>query len=87
VSYLVVAKPKTIGGKYRVIDGMHRSVAVTELIEEGILPKDFKMAAMVFVESIPEDVAVDYATRTNSSFHYTTYICRNGPVAGMAMGT
>jgi hypothetical protein len=65
VSYIVIAKPDKPGGKYRVIDGMHRTVAVTELIAEGKLPSNFKMAAMVFVEAIPEDVAVDYATRTN----------------------
>ena len=46
---------------------MHRLIAVLELIAEGKLPPDFKMACMVYNKDIPERVAVDYATRKNAS--------------------
>ena len=67
LSVISVAEPLTPGGLYRVIDGMHRFIAVSELIKEGLLPKNFKMVCAVYRKEVPEQVAVDYATRMNSS--------------------
>jgi hypothetical protein len=67
VSVISVADPLEPGGLYRVIDGMHRLISVQELIEEGVLPKDFKIICTVYRKDTPEDIAVDYATRTNMS--------------------
>ena len=37
----------------RLIDGQHRALAVVQMIEEGILPKDFRFDAMLI--DIPEE--------------------------------
>lgn len=37
----------------RLIDGQHRVLAIVEMIEEGILPKDFRFDAMLI--DIPEE--------------------------------
>ena len=63
VSLISVARPAGDDKRYRVIDGMHRVQAVTELIDEGHLPKDFKLTGAVYCANLPEEVAVDYATR------------------------
>ena len=66
MSFISVAEPLSPGGLYRVIDGMHRLVAVRELIAEGLLPEDFRLICAAYKSDIPEHVAVDYATRMSS---------------------
>ena len=66
-SVISVARPViSEGGKYRVIDGMHRTEAVRRLIADSQLPADFAFPCVEFSADTPEDVAVAYAQRINA---------------------
>lgn len=49
----------------RLIDGQHRVLAIVELIEEGILPKDFRFDAMLI--DIPEEEERNEVIKANNN--------------------
>ena len=49
----------------RLIDGQHRVLAIVELIEEGILPKDFRFDAMLI--DIPEEDERNEVIKANNN--------------------
>ena len=50
----------------RLIDGQHRALAVVQMIEEGILPKDFIFDAML--SDIPEEDERTEVMNANNNF-------------------
>jgi len=50
----------------RLIDGQHRVLAIVEMIEEGILPKDFRFDAMLI--DIPEEDERTEVMNANNNF-------------------
>lgn len=50
----------------RLIDGQHRVLAIVEMIEEGILPKDFRFDAMLI--DIPEEDERTEVIKANNNF-------------------
>ena len=50
----------------RLIDGQHRALAVVQMIEEGILPKDFRFDAMLI--DIPEEEERTEVMNANNNF-------------------
>ena len=50
----------------RLIDGQHRVLAIVEMIEEGILPKDFRFDAMLI--DIPEEDERTAVMNANNNF-------------------
>ena len=50
----------------RLIDGQHRVLAIVEMIEEGILPKDFRFDAMLI--DIPEEDERTEVMDANNNF-------------------
>ena len=49
-----IMPPITVNSRTgRLIDGQHRALAVVQMIEEGILPKDFRFDAMLI--DVPEE--------------------------------
>ena len=50
----------------RLIDGQHRVLAIVEMIEEGILPKDFRFDAMLI--DIPEEDELTEVMDANNNF-------------------
>ena len=51
----------------RLIDGQHRVRAFVEMIEEGILPKDFRFDAMLI--DIPEEDERTFVMKANNNFN------------------
>ena len=50
----------------RLIDGQHRALAVVQMIEEGILPKDYRFDAMLI--DVPEEEERTEVMNANNNF-------------------
>ena len=60
--------PLTVNSRTgRLIDGQHRALAVVQMIEEGILPKDFRFDAMLI--DIPEEEERTEVMNANNNFN------------------
>ena len=51
----------------RLIDGQHRALAIVQMIEEGILPKDFRFDVMLI--DIPEEEERTEVMNANNNFN------------------